>query len=583
MNYNLTWDLTSLFKSDEEFYKTKDYIKELLNEIEKFKSTELNDQNLLELLNLKWKIKELTNNVLIYGSLKYYKDVKNEECLEQKKLGETLANEVNTRLKFIDLKILELGEKTINDFIEKNNGLNIYRHYLENTFRLNTHIQDEDTNNQIQKNINLINALINDYNELMKNIKFESIEINGETIELTSTNISKYLSSRNRETRELTYISINKAYKENIEAITSILIKLLQLRHQNSDLEQYESVLQKSLFEENLNPEIIKCLIEVTNKNIEVMEKYLKIKIDSLNIENPHLYDLNVPLNTDQIPKYTIEEGIEIIKNALAPLGKEYLKVVDILLNGHIDAIPDDKKHSSIIFSWQLYSFLNYKCSYVDIKNLIHELGHIVNHYLSKISLPYIYEDSTVFLGETAAIVNEILLSRYMYENAKTESGKAYYLSKGIENYFTSVFKQNMYTELESNLYDLTKSGNINQNTITETYEKLIKKYYGKHFTYLEEDYIEWAKLGHLFRWSYYSYQYSTGLLIASIVVNSLIDEKTISKEDYIKFLSSGSMDYSKELLKILKINLTDNDTLNSGFKPLEKDINKLSKLLTQN
>ena len=39
---------------------------------------------------------------------------------------------------------------------------------------------------------------------------------------------------------------------------------------------------------------------------------------------------------------------------------------------------------------------------------LLHEIGHIVNYYLSKKELPFIYEDSTVFVGETASIVNEI-------------------------------------------------------------------------------------------------------------------------------------------------------------------------------
>ena len=90
------------------------------------------------------------------------------------------------------------------------------------------------------------------------------------------------------------------------------------------------------------------------------------------------MYDFNVPLDNGIKREFTLEEAIDIIKKALAPLGEEYLKTIDILLDGHIDATPSEKKNQSIIFSWQDYSFLNFRGRYADVKNLIHELGHIV-------------------------------------------------------------------------------------------------------------------------------------------------------------------------------------------------------------
>ena len=130
----------------------------------------------------------------------------------------------------------------------------------------------------------------------------------------------------------------------------------------------------------------------------------------------------------------------------MKPLGEEYLKVVDILLDGHIDAPLRREKHQSIIFSWNGYSFLNFHGAYGDLKNLVHEIGHSVNDYLSCKNVPFMYMVSTVFVGETSSIVNEILLNRYLYEQATTKKEKIFYLSKEIENYFTSVFKQTMYT-----------------------------------------------------------------------------------------------------------------------------------------
>lgn len=256
------------------------------------------------------------------------------------------------------------------------------------------------------------------------------------------------------------------------------------------------------------------------------------------------------------------------------------MQVVEYLLNGHIDAEPDDDKHQSITFSWHTYSFMNFRGAYVDLKNMIHEIGHIVNYYLSMKKQPFLYEDSTIFVGETASIINEILLNRYLYENATSEVEKIFYLSKEIENYFTSVFKQTMYTELENDLYSIKTSNNLTPEILSEKYGKLIKKYYGNNIVYDEVSNIEWTRLGHLYRWSYYPYKYATGLLIASVVVNSLLDEQTLSKEQYLEFLSSGSSLYSLDLLKMLNINLVDSNIIDNGFKIMRKDIEELEKVL---
>ena len=69
----------------------------------------------------------------------------------------------------------------------------------------------------------------------------------------------------------------------------------------------------------------------------------------------------------------------------------------------------------------------------------------------------------SIFVGETASHVNEILLNRYLPENATTIDEKNFYLSKEIENYYTTM--------------DL----------IRKAYQKIIHEYYGESVVYDEE------------------------------------------------------------------------------------------------
>ncbi len=577
----LEWNLDDLFKSNADCYNEIENIRKMLSDIKRYENEELDENSLFDMLEKKWSIKELTNNVLVYGSLRYYRNIKAQECIDLKTDVEKFNNQVNLELAFTSRKILSLGKEKVYNFICLNDKLEVYKLSLDNLFRRQEHVQDNNTNEKIQGNINDINAQLNLYNNMLRDIKYGEIEVDGESVEITLANFAKYISSRDRETRKQTYLLVNERFRDLEEDFANILDLIFGYRIENARLGKYSSVLQKVLFEEKIDSKIIDTLIETVNNNLNLIQRYLRMKACLLGIDKPHLYDFGVPIDNNLKIKYSLEESVEIIRNALKPLGDEYLQVVDILLNGHVDAVANDDKHQSIIFSWHTYSFMNFRGGYGDLKNLIHELGHIVNYYLSKKNLPFVYEDSTIFVGETASIVNEILLNRYLYENAESEEERIFYLSKEIENYFTSVFKQTMYTEFENDLYGTRASNNLTAEILSKKYDQLIKKYYGKGIVYDDVSSVEWTRLGHLYRWSYYPYKYATGLIMASVVVNSLLDEKSLSKEQYLEFLSSGSSMYSLDLLKMLNIDFTNSDIIENGFKVLESDINELGKILT--
>ena len=575
------WNLQEMFANNQSFYDEINNVKQLLEDIKKYEEAELNSTLLLKLLDKKWEIKEISNNILIYGSLMYYKNVNDDECIELKKIAELFNNDVNTTLKFIDRKILALGFKKVSSFIVENPKLEIYKLSLHNLFRLEEHIQPDEINQKIKENCDSINEQLSIYNNLLRDIEYGIINKDGEKIKITSSNFAKYISSRNQDTRKQTYYVVNNAFQKEKDSFANLLNRIYGCRIENSILEKYNSVLEKILFEENINPEIISKLIESVNNNLGLIQNYLKIKSDLLEIEEPHLYDFGVPLDNNLKIKYSLEDAKEIILKALEPLGLEYIEVVKTLFDGHIDAELNENKHQSITFSWHTYSFMNFRGAYIDLKNMIHEMGHIVNYYLSKKQQPFIYEDSTIFVGETASIVNEILLNRYLYKNATTEEEKIFYLSKEIENYFSSVFKQTMYTEFENDLYKVRTNSELTSEILCERYYNILKKYYGNNITYDQIANVEWTRLGHLYRWSYYPYKYATGLLMASIVVDSLVNKKILSKEDYFKFLSSGSSQYSLDLLKILNIDLLNSNIIESGFNVMAEDIKELQKILS--
>ena len=423
----MQWDLTTLVKDEKTFDKNIEIINQELNILKQEKTKTLNETLLLKLLKEKEKIKEESNKLLVYSSLRYYKNINDNNTFILKTKAEEFNNEVDLKLQWIDEEIIKLGKEKIIEWIKKLQPLKKYEFYVKNLFRMQEHNITKEENKIVKENIKTINKEITDYNSLIQNMKYKEIIINNKKIELTPINYAKYLQSRDKNTRKEAYLSINEAYQKKKEEYANILDTIYKYRTENAKIKNYSSVLEKELFEENIDKQVIKTLINSVTKNIPLIQKYFKIKASFLKEKSPHLYDLNVPLDFKTSKKYTLEESIDIIKEALKPLGEEYLKAVEILLDGHIDAEVEENKYQGLNFSWHTYSFLNFKGSYVDIKNLIHELGHIVNYYFSMKKQTYFYEDSTVFIGEIASIVNEILLNHYLLENAKTKEEKIFY------------------------------------------------------------------------------------------------------------------------------------------------------------
>lgn len=295
----LEWNLQEIFANNQSFYEEINHVKQLLEDIKKYETVHLDSILILKMLDEKWKIKEISNRILIYGSLMYYKNVNDDECIELKRVAESFHNDVNTILKFVDRKILDLGFETVSNFIVENPKLEIYKLSLHNLFRQEEHIPSDEINQKVKENNDRINEQLRIYNNLLRDIEYGMINIDGKEVNITSSNFAKYISSRDRDVRKQTYDAVNSAFQKEKDIFASLLNEIYGCRIENSTLEKYNSVLEKILFEENINPEIINKLIASVNHNLNLIQKYLKIKSDLLGIEEPHLYDFGVPLDSN--------------------------------------------------------------------------------------------------------------------------------------------------------------------------------------------------------------------------------------------------------------------------------------------
>jgi len=560
------WDLKELYVSKEAFYYDMTLIHDKVKKICVHREIKIDGNSLYNLMNDCFEIREINSKTLLYASLNYYLDINNDSYIKMKEQAEELDNFVLNEISFIDELIAVLDDDKLSLFYVDEPNLIKYKFYIDNVRRGKQHLVN---NNSMVSYLKMINTNLVKYNSLIKDMDFGCIEEN----RIDNSNVGLFLVHENRDIRREVFNNLNSSYILKKNDYFNLFSDIISLRKKISFEKKYSSVLEEELFKDDIGFKYVDNLIEGVNNNIGIMNRYLKLKCDYLGVDKPKLYDINLSIvNNNNI--FNVDKALDIIKDALGIFGKEYIAIINNLIdNNHLDLESDHKKHPSITFSWNTYCFTNYKERYIDIKNLAHELGHVVNSYLSLKKQPYIYSDSTVFTGEVAALVNEIILNDYLYKNSSSKNDKVFYLTKIIENFTSQVFRQTMYTEFERIIYE---KDNLDLEFVCQSYLDLINKYYGKVIEIDNDINIEWMRIGHLFRWSYYVYKYASGYILAFNIIDKIKEDKKL----YIEFLESGCSCSNEELLKKMDIDLYDIGLVNNSLKILNYYIDELEALL---
>ena len=75
-------------------------------------------------------------------------------------------------------------------------------------------------------------------------------------------------------------------------------------------------------------------------------------------------------------------------------------------------------------------------------------------------------------------------------------------------------------------------------------------------------------------------YQYATGYSAATAISNKILTEGEDARDNYIKFLESGSSDYPVELLKIAGVDMASKEPVKMAMETFKGLVEELEKLM---
>lgn len=577
MKYKTNINFTSFFKDDETF---TNHLKQLETEnfdIEEFKKKSLKDQ-------LDWYFAKYLEWEKFYS----YNEVNSDLDLENQNYNQNkdIINKIKTKLdelkKVINREILNI-DIPLDEYLEKNTDLKEYYMTFYNVLRKKKHSEDSILFAKMLPYISRINSL---YSTIM-NVEFPSKEIifRGEPVKLTTSNYNRLMLNASSEEKAV----LASTYFESLAKVNKTVSNLLNMRYQIfqdlADDAGYNSILEHTLSDDDLNLAITDNLLKTTNLHLDVLKKYYSLKKQTLGLEKMHFYDSR---DSKTEVKMSFDDAIDNVINALTPLGPTYIERLKALLNtGIMDVYPRENKYLGG------YHFRNYTQSLIvmnshdyqkDSYTMAHELGHAVNASFIKENQKFSNFHFSNFLSEVASLTNEILMANYYLEKASTDTEKEIILEQKIKKFIANVYNSMMWFEFEDNICRAIKTRRpLTADAMLSIYQELYIKYNPE---VVVDDYLKYGYITRLHYflgyYRYYNFQYATGIIMATKIANDIKNNIPGSKEKYLEFLKKGGSLKTLDALKVAGLDLTDDKIIADGFKYFQEDVASYEKLVLQ-
>ncbi len=581
----MKWDLTKFVKNEEEFSSRLSRLKNKSEQIAKFENKLEDENKLLECLTLEGELSQEIEILGVFCFCKLSEDVTNTQANELNQKFDKVVSDISVALAFVNVEISCFSNEKLEKLI-CNLQFENYKRYFEQTLKNKKYVLSKKEE-KLLSGMSFLNGFSEGFDKFNDgDLKFGKVkDSKGKEYELSHSVYSQLLVHPDSVLRRNVFIKLNSTYGKYKNFLSSNYINEVKSNCYFAKVRGFSSVLQSKIFYEEASEKTYEMLIEKVEKNLDVFFEYMEIKRKMLGLNKICISDSFAPVCKNLEKKFTYYEAIEIIKEACAPLGEEYVSLIQKAKDERwVDVLPNQGKDSG---AFSIHAFgvtpmllTNFTGNLESVFTLSHELGHAIHSQYSMNVQPYQTSNYAIFVAEVASTTNEILLLLHFLSKAKTDKEKIYYYDKLFTQVKSTIFRQTMFSQFEHKVHKSYENDEpLTKEMLCDYYYNLNKKYFGKKVEVLKEIQYEWMRIPHFYR-SFYVYKYATGLICAINFAHELLNNNQKTREKYIKFLSSGSCQSPIKILQDAGCNLEEDFAFDNVFNFLKSIVEKWKSLI---
>ncbi|MBW2703663.1 MAG: oligoendopeptidase F [Deltaproteobacteria bacterium] len=512
-------------------------------------------------------------------------------------LGQQLherIGQVGTRMgaamSFVEPEILAIPAKKFAGFA-KTKALAKYKHYLDNTTRLRKHTLSPKEEEIVARAGDLLGVPYDIYQTMSTlNLPFAEVTLkDGQKVKLSQAMYGRYRATTDRADRIKVFQAFWQTYKDFRETLAGLLSGAVKRDHFVAGVRGYKTDLDAALGATNVPTNIYTNMIEQVRAGRPLLWRYLKLRKKALGLKELGYHDLYTSIIPSVDMPYPYEKAKGVVLESLAPLGKDYVALMQKAFDERwTDVLPTKGKRSGAYMSGSAYDvhpyvLLNHNDNYNSMSTLAHEFGHAGHSYYSNRDQDFHNSDYPIFIAEVASITNESLLRLFVSSKEKDLKKKLFLLGEYLESWRTTVFRQALFAEFELKIHQMAQDGKpLTADLLDKTYLSLLREYYGEKEGVCTIDplyAVEWSFIPHFF-YNFYMFQYTTSFIASTAIALKIHGGDTKARDNYLSMLSAGGSRYPVALLKMAGVDMSGAEPYKVAFESMEKALDEVEKLM---
>ena len=576
-----TWDLKDLFTSDQAFYQTLEQVVQMSLDFnhtyyQKLNNIETIEKALDEYERILIEIDRLYN----YPELRLSVDTSNEEAQKVNAKLNTTSGKLAGLLSFVDSEILELSDDKISELRSRTK----YPHFIKQ-------LQDRkpyQLSADVEKVLATLTPTLRSPFELYGttkslDINFESFDYEGVTYPLDyATFESEYEDHPSPELRRKSFRAFSDALRQYQHMTAATYNMQVQQEKIEADLRGYDSVIDYLLQDQEVTKDMFDRQIDVIMSDLApVMQKYAKIIQRVHNLDKMRFEDLKISIDPNFEPEISIEESKKYIYGALKVLGDDYVKMLESAYDYRwIDFAQNKGKDTGAYcaspYITHSYVFISWTGKMAETFVLAHELGHAGHFTLAQNHQNLLESEASMYFVEAPSTMNEMLMANYLFNSSNNPRFKRWV----IGSILSRTYYHNMVTHLleaayQREVYSRVDNGeSLTAPLLNEIMLNTYKAFFGDTVEMTDGVELTWMRQPHYYM-GLYSYTYSAGLTIGTVVSQCIKKEGQPAVDRWLKTLQAGGSQSPIELAQIAGVDITTD-------APLKETINYISNLVDE-
>ncbi|MBC8204517.1 oligoendopeptidase F [bacterium] len=615
------WKPEHIYSSLEEWQKDFNFIKENLDKLAAFKGQFAGDdavnpaKSMIEFNKLAEQIEIKFEQVWVYVMYNYHVDMSNSEWGGREQQLRMLAVDYGQKLAWVNPEILLIPQEIMHKYIADNPELEPYRKSYDDLYAQQAHVLSEQEEEIIALSYNVTGVPSDVYSKLTDaDMKFGYIvDENGDSVEVTDSGWVTWRTNKDRRVREDYFKNVWEQYQAFGTTMAALMNGNIMKDIYITKARKYDDCLQRALDGTFIPVEVYEKLVETTRKNAAPLHKYNEIRKRMLGVDHYRHWDYYVSISEGDEARYTWEEGVMMVADALKPLGKQFIHDITHGLNpnnGWVDIYANKNKRGGAYSSgcYGVHPFMLYNFDYEkglsleDVSTVAHEVGHSMHSYYSEKEQAIPNKDYAIFNAEVASTVNEAIMSAKLLEEARKEYKKAkkndkekarqkliHILESNIDAIRQTFYRQTMFATWEWEAHKMgERSEPLTKESLSDLYYGLLKEFHGPAAEYEDLSAVSWARIPHFYR-GFYVYTYATSYAASVAIARDIMAEYKGDKkkkgctEKYLKYLASGSSKHPVELLKNAGVDMATPAPVESLIAYFSEMVDELDMLTKQN